>query len=521
MSLVTWSWIFLIAYVAGMVVIGIIGRQKIKQADDFATARRSYGPLILAFAFAATTASGATFLGGPGLAYEWGVASQWSSVLYPMGAYFGVLISMRLIATAGNRFGNRSIPEYLGDRYQSDAIREIVSLFSLLLFVYLAGQLVSGLVIFETMLGLPPLVALVITTAVLLFYVVLGGAHADIMTDSIQGFMMLVLAVVVICLFLFGVGVDGGLSGVLERLKDQNENLVKPLNPDTPLYHSWWSVVARFLAHLPLGLLPHLGNKLWALKSVDQQKSFIKLAFLFGLTMALIGTGGLLSRAVLGEALFAEGSNPNQALPALLIELFPAWLAALIGMGVLAAVMSTADGLVISSSQIVANDLYRRTIVPRMTNPPYGEKLDRQVLLISRVATVVILLICMALAWYMRTVNIAIIVWIGVGGMMASFAGPLVLGALWRGVTRAGAFAGLFAGLFTFVFLHVPLYNPDWFADGPLRPVVQWLYFESGNPFSCTALGEIASVMVTFVVSKLTRPLPKKHIGEMFDNQTM
>ena len=163
---------------------------------------------------------------------------------------------------------------------------------------------------------------------------------------------------------------------------------------------------------------------------------------------------------MLGDALFAEGSNPNQALPALFVELFPTWLAALIGMGVLAAVMSTADGLVISSSQIVANDLYRRTIVARMTNPPSGEKLDRQVLLISRVATVVILLICMALAWYMRTVNIAIIIWIGIGGMMASFAGPLVLGALWRGVTRAGAFAGLFAGLLTFVFLHVPLYGP-------------------------------------------------------------
>jgi sodium/proline symporter len=68
------------------------------------------------------------------------------------------------------------------------------------LFFYLAGQLVSGLVMFETMLGLSPFWALSITTLVLLVYVVLGGAHADILTDSVQGAMMLALATVVIVL---------------------------------------------------------------------------------------------------------------------------------------------------------------------------------------------------------------------------------------------------------------------------------------------------------------------------------
>ena len=108
-----------------MLGIGFIGHRRVKHADDFATARGSYGPVFLAFAFAATTASGATFLGGPGLAYKWGAPTIWGNFLYPIGVYFGVLISMRLIATSGNRFGNRSIPEYLGDRFQSDGIRVI------------------------------------------------------------------------------------------------------------------------------------------------------------------------------------------------------------------------------------------------------------------------------------------------------------------------------------------------------------------------------------------------------------
>ena len=517
MDLNAWSWIFLIVYIVGMLAIGVIGQRKVKHADDFATARGAYGPVFLAFAFAATTASGATFLGTPGLGYEWGLASQWANVLYPTGVYLGVLISMRLIATAGNRFGSRSIPEYLGDRYQSEGIRVMVAVFSLVLFFYLAGQLVSGLVIFETMLGLSPVWALVITAAVLLFYVVLGGAHADILTDGVQGVMMILLAILVIVLVLSGVGVEGGFAGVLAELKAQDPNLVKPLNPATALTHSPWAIASVLFAHIPLGLLPHLGNKLWALKDVSHQKTFIKLASTFGLTLGLIGLGGLLARAVLGEALLMEaGATPNQALPKLFIQLFPTWLAALIGVGILAAIMSTADGLVVSSSQIIANDIYRRTIAPRLADPPSEAELDAKVLAISRVSTVVVLLVCVVMAWALRETNIALIVWIGVGGMMAAFAGPLVVGALWRGVTRRGAYAGLAGGFATFVLLHMELLNPSWFGSGALYEIAVWLRGEGPNPFSCAAMGEFVSIGTTFVVSKLSRPLPEEHLSELF-----
>jgi len=516
MGLITWSWIFLVVYIGGMLAIGVIGQRKVKHADDFATARGSYGPVVLAFAFAATTASGATFLGVPGLGYEFGLAAQWVNILYPLGVYFGVLISMRLIATAGNRFGSRSIPEYLGDRYQSEGIRVMVSVFSLVLFFYLAGQLVSGLVMFETMLGLSPFWALSITTLVLLVYVGLGGAHADILTDAVQGAMMLVLAVVVIVLVLFGVGVEGGFLGVLDRLKEQDANLVGPLNRSTPLFHSPWSIVAIFFAHIPLGLLPHVGNKLWALRGVKQQRTFIKLASVFGITLGMMGLGGLLARALFGVALYADGASPNQALPMLFVELFPTWLAALIGVGILAAIMSTADGLVISSSQIIANDLYRRTIAPRLTRQPSEEELDRQVLKISRVSTLFVLLLCMGMAWALIGTNIALIVWIGIGGMMAAFAGPLVLGALWGGVTRPGAYAGLASGFFTFLILHSQALDPAWFGTGFLHGLVAWLHGEGPNPYSCAALGEGVSILTTVIVSKLTKPLPKEHIDDLF-----
>ena len=516
MTLITWSWIFLVLYIGAMIGIGLFAQRKIQHADDFATARGGYGPLFLALAFAASTASGATFLGSPALSYEWGLAANWGNFLYPLGVYCGILISMRLIATAGNRFGNRSIPEYLGDRYQSEAIRIMVSILSLVLFFYLAGQLVSGVVMFEIMLGLDSDWALIITTVVLLTYVVLGGAHADILTDGAQGALMLMLAVIVIILTLIGYGVEGGFSGMIDDLQRQDPELTTALNTQTPLYHSWWSIFVIAFAHMPLGLLPHLGNKLWALKDQSQRFQFVKLAALFGVTLGMLGLGGLLARVYFGDALYAEGGNPNQSLPLLFVEIFPTWLAALIGVGVLSAVMSTADGLVVSSSQIIANDLYRRSFAPKFHAHLSEEALDHRVLMISRYSTVGVLLITMAMAWGLRDINVALIVWIGVGGMMAALSGPLIIGALWQGVTRAGAYAGLIGGITTFVILHAQLIDPNWFGPGFFFDAATWLYGEGPNPYSCAVMGEIVSVSLTFIVSKLTQPLPDDHLKALF-----
>ncbi len=520
MSLVEWSWLFLVIYIAGMLGFGWIASRRIANADDFATARSSYGPYFLALAFAATTASGATFLGSPGLGYEFGMASVWGKFLYPMGVYFGVLITIRLVATSGHRFGNRSIPEYLGDRYRSDGVRLLVSVFSLVLFFYIAGQLVSGLVMFEIMLGLEPMTALIITSAVLLVYVVLGGAHADIITDGVQGLMMLGVAIVVIVMFLFASGVDGGFGVFVDRLRAQDENLVGALNRSNSLYDSWWAIIAVLFAHIPLGMLPHIGNKVWALKHDGDRMRFVKLAFAVGLTMGMLGLGGILARGVLGPELLEAGRSANEALPALFIELFPTWLAALIGVGVLAAIMSTADGLVVSSSQIVANDIYRCSIVPKYRPHLSDEQVDHRVLVISRWSTVIVLVLCTAMAWAMQDMNIALLVWMGTGGMMAAFAGPLVLGALWRGVTLAGAVTGLIGGMATFALLRsgLPWMVVDPGSLGPLSGIAEWLDHYRENPYSCAVVGEAVSIFGTWAVSMLTRPLPEHHLDRLFES---
>lgn len=487
MSLQAWSWLFFAFYSIGMLGLGVWAVKRIRHADDYAVARQSYGPISLALAFAATGASGATFLGLPGLAYSNGLSVLLYAFCYPIGMYIGVFICLRVVSESGNQFGSRSIPEYLGDRYGSDRIRVLAALMSLILFFYLAGQLVAGLVMFETMLGLSQGPALVITTTILLLYVTLGGAHADILTDAVQGTVMLAIAVGVLVLFLTGFGIEGGLGGVLNRLEAMDANTVRWLHPTAQIVGSPWAIIAIIIAHIPLGMLPHIGNKLWALDSSSARSRFLLMAFTAALLLPAMSLGGLLARVHLGDALLDGGAN--QAIPELFVALFPAWLAAVLGVAVLCAVMSTADGLVVSSAQVFANDLYRRTFARRWSPDLTEEALDRRVLLVGRWATVGVLGASAIVAWLLLEVNVALLVWMGIGGMTSALAGPLIIGSLWKGVTELGALCGMLTGFVAFALLHTQ------------SVPVPWLLTQGPNPFACSALAGLTGVAVTFVVS--------------------
>ena len=316
-------------------------------------------------------------------------------------------------------------------------------------------------------------------------------------------------------LFVLGVG-SGGFTQMLDSLGSQDPLLMRPLHPGAAITASAWSFVSLVIAHIPLGLLPHIGNKLWALKDERARTRFLVMAFTFGLILPAITLGGALARSALGDSLFAGGDGgANTALPALFIEIFPTWLAALLGVGILAAVMSTADGLVISTSQVFANDIYRRSIAPRWGARREAAALDRDVLLISRVITVLVLLGSAWLAWLVMDMNVVLLVWVGIGGFTASLAGPLVLGSLWNGVTRAGALWGFWTGAVLFVLIHGEVFSGRWPAGTVLEAFGRWFDFYATSPYSAAALAGITAALVTALVSLSTEGLPKEHLARV------
>ena len=67
MTLVSWSWFFLVIYTGGMIAIGVLAQRRVKHADDFAHgAWLLWPPVSGPWRFSATTVSGATLPGHAG-----------------------------------------------------------------------------------------------------------------------------------------------------------------------------------------------------------------------------------------------------------------------------------------------------------------------------------------------------------------------------------------------------------------------------------------------------------------------
>lgn len=496
-SVIMWSWIMMVVFIGLMLYLGYRGMKLTKNADDFATARSSYGPWVLGLAVVATTASGSTFMGIPGLAYSKGFASLWYPILYPIGIYGGMLLTAKLVKNMGDRFGNRTIPELVGERFQSDYLRIGMAIVSLLLLFYITAQLVAAAVMFETMMGLSYKTALWLTAIVMGIYLTMGGSHSDIMTDAFQGLFMLGIAVMVVIMFIFGVGVDGGMSAVNAAVEAKNPSA----GWDTlfiagdPTYGSAWLVFLIFIAHIPFGVLPHLGNKFMALKDPKDLRKFLMFIMIAGCILPLMGLGGILGAAVIDYEI-----KPDQVIPALFIEMFPPVIAAFLAVGILSAILSTADGLIVSFSQIFANDLYRKTFAK---NNPDKEKVERNTLMIGRIATIATIVLSVLVA-YNPPKFLAIFLWIGVGGIIAGLAGPLAIGAVWRRATKAGAVSSFTFGVLAYACIY----------QGYLGiPAVK-------NPFAASGYSVILAVIVMVVVSLLTKPMSEEHLSKMFQSSS-
>ncbi|MEL0130098.1 MAG: hypothetical protein VW880_01710, partial [Betaproteobacteria bacterium] len=173
-----WGWGWIAVFLTLFVGIGVYGMKKTKSDEDFAVARGAYGPVTLAFAFAATIASGATFMSLPGMAFSKGFAATWYPATYPIAIYIGMILAIKLIKRAGDRFRSNSLPEFMGQRYQSNFLRIAFALVSLLLVYYIAAQIVAAATIFEVLLGLKYQTGILFSVGVIALYITMGGSHA-------------------------------------------------------------------------------------------------------------------------------------------------------------------------------------------------------------------------------------------------------------------------------------------------------------------------------------------------------
>ncbi len=500
MSVVTFSWIYLIFFMLLMVYLGYVGMKRTHNEEDYAVARSSYPWWILALAFVATTASGSTFMGIPGMAYSMGFKALYYPMIYPIGIYLGSMILARRTKKMGDRLGSLSIPDYLGDYYQSNLIRVLAALISIFLIYYIMAQLVAAGQMFTVTLGLNYQIAIWVAGLLVALYMAMGGSHSDILTDAVQGLFMLFITLLIIVFFFTGYGIGGGgVAAVNAKLPEVMQwNVHTDVKNAT--FYAWWTIVLLFIAHIPFATLPHLGNKFFALRGTGSTKNYNLLTNVLGLVV-----GAMVFAGLLGKAAGLELKAADQVVPQLLILLTPPWIAGLLCIAILSAIVSTADGLFMSVSQIFANDLYRKTFVPLTGGNPNSPEVNRRALLIGRIGVIVVG-IAAILMIRKPPALLSIMLWVGVGGIISAFAGPMFLAIF---TTRANKIGALFGMITSFAFYF-------WIHLGPQFKLYEGIFPWNKNPFASAGVGAIISVVVTLVVSLLTQPMPREHLQKLW-----
>lgn len=501
-SVTTYAWAFLVGYVLLMIGLGYRGYRQTDTQDDYATARGGFGFILLSLAYAATAASGSTFMGMPGMAYDMGFKVGYYAILFPIGTYIGMLLVARITKKVGDQFGSQSVPDFLGDRYQSPLLRVLAALAALLLLFYVMSQITAAGWLFDTILGVDYGLGIWVAGGLLLLYLTAGGTYADILTDGVQGAVMLGITVLITFMFVTGWGIDGGMVAVNNALPTNMQWNVHTTTRD-PTFASEWAIFLLFVAHIGFTALPHLGNKFFAIKSTQYMKKFMLASAVVGIALPLMFLGG-----IVGRAMGITVQNPDAILPVMFMQTLPPVIAAFLSVAILSAIISTADGLIIAISQVFANDLYRKTYIPLQNDPPDQETVEQRSLWISRIATVVVTVVAVA-AVQTPPEYLAVLLWVGIGGIIASYGGPYLIGTLREETSKTAAIIAFLAGFGAFFVLHL----------APRFGLYQGWFPYNQNPFAASGIGFILSCSLTYIVSKFTESMPDAHLNEVFQTR--
>ncbi|NCF63666.1 MAG: sodium/proline symporter, partial [Gammaproteobacteria bacterium] len=209
----------LIAYQILMLGIGWWAGHRTSDSEDFYLGGRKLGPAVAALSASASSSSAWSLLGVSGAAFAWGLPAVW---LIP-ATLSGFLINWYLIAPRLSRQsrnnGALTLTEFLAGPPGDPARRIVLRLGAgVILFsftFYIAAQFQAAGTTFASVLGIGQNTAILVGAMVVLVYVWLGGFWAASVTDSVQGVLMALSAIILPLTALFAAGGPGGLAASL------------------------------------------------------------------------------------------------------------------------------------------------------------------------------------------------------------------------------------------------------------------------------------------------------------------
>lgn len=353
----TLALLIFIAYIIAVMFVGYIGfRRSRKTSEDFFVAGRSVGPILLLFSLGATNFSAFFFFGFAGAAYKFGFGYYGIMAIGTSLMAVTFFLLGRRIWKVGKGFSLITPPELFGVRYESQPLRlTVLSVFVLFTLPYIATQAIGGGIALRTLTdgAISFEMGAVIVTIVIAAYLMLGGMRSDVLTDLLQGVMMVVVALAAVGFVSYGLG---GFQEANAAAYDAVPALFSlPGGAGFFTIQIWISYILLWTFCDPL--FPQLFQRFYAARD-ERAIKFSMLAYpiitaMLFLAPVLIGVWGNVSFPGL------TGSEVDNILPMMLSEHAPTWAFGLVMAAGFAALMSTADSQLLALSSMLTRDVCR------------------------------------------------------------------------------------------------------------------------------------------------------------------
>ena len=228
------GWTFTIVGLTFALYIGIAVWAKAKSTGEFYVAGSGVPPLANGMATAADWMSAASFLGMAGIISFKG----YDGSVYLMGWTGGYVLLALLLAPYLRKFGKFTVPDFIGDRYESMGARKVAVFCAIFVsFTYVSGQMRGVGIVFSQFLSVPITFGVLIGMGIVFIYAVLGGMKGITYTQVAQ-YCVLIFAFMVPAIFIslmmadnpipqLGFGGKDPVTGqwLLERLDGLHEKL--------------------------------------------------------------------------------------------------------------------------------------------------------------------------------------------------------------------------------------------------------------------------------------------------------
>ena len=425
-------------YLVVLISVGYATRRRGAQTGlgDFYLAGRNLGGFVLLLTLYATQYSGNTLLGYPGEAFRIGYA--WvMSVGFMMAIIVVYLIFAPRLQRIARRHAFVTPGDWIAHRFRSPSLTLIANvLLVVAISNYLLAQLMAMGHVTEGLSGgaVPYWVGVVLLTLVVIVYETVGGMRAVAWTDCVQGLMLLV-------------GLAGLLLAVVPTPTHLTElTLAVAAEAPEKVAVPTWDVSRNWLSTLLLigfsgAVYPHAIQRIYAARDA----ATLKRAFGIMVFLPLVTTGVMFMVGILAIRELSAAGDADQVMPALLTawsgrSVLPYLLCVLVITAVVAAVMSTADSVLLSLSSILAKDVVGTTLLDGASE----ERLTRVGKLLSWVVVAVLVVIALSprvTLWGLTEIKMEI---------LAQVAPLFVLGVTWRRLSTTAAFSGMLAGCATY-----------------------------------------------------------------------